>query len=268
MRLQAIAAAVTAMAFTSIGIGTTVQAAKPSYLFTVEAASGQTLTLTPHKGEDERFTLSLHSVAPVTKFADRPFRLASVISPAALVKNWDSWFADSPPNAVLTYSVNDSHLPRSVVVTLSRPRYDSHERTLAFTANRTYRSLDPSEKGSNWSRPATPEVFTHASLFIDDAGSSSTDALMAQLQSAMQAYVFSPNDELTWSAITAYLSSFLNEAWQQGTLNGATAGDAYSVSCSATSQQLLNGFLTCSVRMSLPNGTSVTTNLTQTMQTS
>ena len=80
------------------------QAANPSYLFTVQAAAGSTSPGQTSKGEDERFTLTLRGVDPVTKFADRPLRAASVISPAALVSNWDSWFADSPPNAVLTFA--------------------------------------------------------------------------------------------------------------------------------------------------------------------
>ena len=61
------------------------EAATPSFLFTVQAVSGSTSVLPAGSGVDERFTLSLRGVDPVTKFADRPFRSASVMSPAALV---------------------------------------------------------------------------------------------------------------------------------------------------------------------------------------
>ena len=166
------------------------QAANPSYLFTVQAVAGSTVLGQTSKGEDERFTLTMRGVDPVTKFADRPLRAASVISPAALVSNWNSWFADSPPNAVLTFAGHAGEAPQSIVVTLTKPRYERAGHTLTFTASRTYRTVEPSEKGKGWKRPATPRTFTSVSLFIDDAGDSQTGALTAQLQQAMQQYVF------------------------------------------------------------------------------
>jgi hypothetical protein len=244
------------------------QAATPSYLFTVEAAAGSTASVRPAQGEDERFNITMRGVEPVTKFADRPFRSASVMSPAALVSNWDAWFADSPPNAVLSCVGGTGQAPQSIVVTLTRPRYDNVGRTLTFTASRTYRTLDPSQKGKNWKRPATPRAFTGASLFIDDAGSSTTDALVAQLQQAMQPYVFSPNNADTWGAVTSALSGVLTQAWQQGTLMGPTAASAFTVSCAPTSLQILNGYLSCSVSMQLSGGSNYSTTLTQQMAAS
>ncbi len=166
----AIALIATALAGAGLAPAASAQGPSPAYLFTVQAGSGTTVPGTAAKGQDERFTLTMRGVDPVTKFADRPFRTASVMSPAALVSNWDAWFADSPPNAVLTYASTGSKPPQSIVVTLTRPRYESTSRTLRFTAVRTYRTLDPSEKGQAWTRPTTPRTFAHASLFIDDAG--------------------------------------------------------------------------------------------------
>ena len=86
MRFRRITAAT--MAISAIGaagltaISAPAQAATPSYLFTVEASSGSTAPGQPAKGQDERFTLTIRGVEPVTKFADRPFRSASVMSPA------------------------------------------------------------------------------------------------------------------------------------------------------------------------------------------
>ena len=260
-----IAAALLPVMLTGTAVTAPAQAATPSYLFTVQAIGGATVMAVPAAGQDERFTLTLTGVSPVTKFADRPFRNAAVLSPSALVTNWNSWFASSPPNAVLAYSPDDAQLPQSIVVTLSRPRYDPVGRTLSFTASRTYRSLDPSERGSNWTRPATPRRFTHASLFIDDAGSSVTDSLVAQLQQAMQPYVFAANDMATWQAVVQSLSAVLSTAWEQGTLVGATSSDAYTVACIPTPQQILNGYLPCSVTMQLPGGTSFSTTISQQM---
>ena len=273
MRFIRTAAASVAMAATAVvaqgTFGASVQAASPAYLFAVQAVNGSTSTVSAAKGENERFTLTLRGVDPVTKFADRPFRSASVMSPTALVSNWSAWFASSPPNAVLTYTGAAGAAPQSIVVTLTRPRYEKDGRSLTFTATRTYRSLDPLNKGTNWVRPATPRTFVGASLFIDDAGSSTTDSLTAAMQQAMQAYVFAPNDGQTWSAVQSALSGILTTAWQQGILMGPTASQAFTVSCQMTSaQQVLNGYLDCSVSMQLAGGTNFSTTLTQSMQAS
>ena len=268
-RTAAASVAMAAAALVAQGtFGASAQAASPAYLFAVQAVNGSTSTVSAAKSEDERFTLTLRGVDPVTKFADRPFRSASVMSPGALVANWDAWFVGSAPNAVLTYTGAAGAAPQSIVVTLTRPRYEKDGRSLTFTATRTYRSLDPLNKGTNWVRPATPRTFVGASLFIDDAGSSTTDSLTAAMQQAMQAYVFAPNDGQTWSAVQSALSGILTTAWQQGILMGPTASDAFSVTCQPTAQQILNGYLTCAVSMQLAGGTNFSTTLTQSMDAS
>lgn len=249
--------------------GASAQASTPEYLFTVQAVNGSTQPDNPAKGENERFTLTIHGVDPVTKFADRPFRSASVMSPGALVANWNSWFVGSAPNAVLTYTGAAGTAPQSIVVILTRPRYEKVGRSLTFTAVRTYRALDPSQNGKGWKRPTTPRTFTSASLFIDDAGSNATSALVSQMQQAMQNYVFQPNDQSTWSAVQSDLSGILTTAWQQGILAGSSASDAFTVSCQLfTTQQILNGYLECAVTMQLPGGASYSTTLSQMMATS
>jgi len=258
--LALVAVATTALAASSVPA----QAYTPSYLVTVEAASGSTAPGRTAPGEDEHFTLTLRGVDPVTKFADRPFRTATVMTPGALVSNWNAWFASSAPNAVLTFANGTGRAPQSIVVTLSSPRYDNAGRTLTFTATRTYRTQDPGQKGKDWVRPATPRAFTSASLFIDDAGSSAADGLTAQLRQAMQAYVFSSNDANTWAAVQAALTGVLTKAWQQGTLSGASASQAFTVNCQTfTAQQILNGYLNCSVTLHLADGTTFSTTLSQ-----
>jgi len=140
-----------------------------SFLFTVESATGTTTPLAHGASVDERFTLTLTGVDPITMFADRPFRDASIISPGALDANWKSWFVADPPNAVLTFD-RPGKAPGSMVVALTNPRYRASDRTLIFTATRERRQHDPVEKGANWRRLTTPPTFTGGSLFIDGTG--------------------------------------------------------------------------------------------------
>lgn len=72
---------------------------------------------------------------------------------------------------------------------------------------------------------------------------------------AAQAYVFSPNDKNTWTAVKAIISNFLNGIWRQGGLVGAKASHAYSVQCglgeTMTAQDILEGRLVVSINVAL-----------------
>lgn len=72
---------------------------------------------------------------------------------------------------------------------------------------------------------------------------------------AANAYVFAPNDKNTWEAVKAMISSFLNDIWKQGGLQGASASDAFSVECglgsTMTSEDILNGFMNVSVKVAV-----------------
>jgi phage tail sheath protein FI len=72
---------------------------------------------------------------------------------------------------------------------------------------------------------------------------------------AAQAYVFAPNNANTWQAVVSMISSFLTSIWKQGGLQGATASDAFSVSCglgiTMTPTDLLNGFLNVTVKVAV-----------------
>jgi hypothetical protein len=242
-----------------------IAAENPSYLFAVMAASGSTVSGQPKQGEEERFALTLEHVAPVTQFADRPLRSALLLRPEELVSNWSYWFADSPPNAVLTFGGAVGYAPHSIVVTLTAPRYESKGSKITFTATRIFRAFEASANGKGWKRTATPSNFIDASLFIDNSGDSTTDSLVTALQQSMQPFVFAANDARTWGAVTEAMSGILLSAWQQGSLSGETAAQAFSVTCAPSSEQILNGYLTCSVRMQLSSGVSYSTTLTQTM---
>lgn len=72
---------------------------------------------------------------------------------------------------------------------------------------------------------------------------------------AAHAYVFEPNDKNTWTGVIAMISSFLNGIWKEGGLQGASAADAYSVSCglgsTMTPEDILNGFMNVSVKVAI-----------------
>ncbi len=72
---------------------------------------------------------------------------------------------------------------------------------------------------------------------------------------AANAYVFAPNDKNTWEAVKAMISSFLNDIWKQGGLQGASAADAFSVECglgaTMTSEDILNGFMNVTVKVAI-----------------
>jgi phage tail sheath protein FI len=72
---------------------------------------------------------------------------------------------------------------------------------------------------------------------------------------AAHAYVFEPNDKNTWTGVNAMISSFLNGIWKEGGLQGASAADAYSVSCglgsTMTPEDILNGFMNVSVKVAI-----------------
>lgn len=72
---------------------------------------------------------------------------------------------------------------------------------------------------------------------------------------AAQAYVFQSNDKNTWQAVIAMVSSFLTSVWKQGGLQGASASDAFSVSCglgsTMTSDDILGGFMNVTVKVAI-----------------
>ncbi|WP_230414244.1 phage tail sheath C-terminal domain-containing protein [Collimonas silvisoli] len=54
------------------------------------------------------------------------------------------------------------------------------------------------------------------------------------LKQSLQWVVFEPNDQQLWSSVTRDISAFLTTLWQQGGLFGATASEAFFVTCDAS----------------------------------
>lgn len=71
------------------------------------------------------------------------------------------------------------------------------------------------------------------------------------VRQAMLPFVFESNDQQTWIEMTAQLSALLTPVWQEGALYGDAASDAFSASCSATPDQILNGYVSCTVSLEL-----------------
>jgi uncharacterized protein len=53
--------------------------------------------------------------------------------------------------------------------------------------------------------------------------------LEQSIKTALQSYVFEPNDANTWLTVQAMIENFLTEFWRQGGLQGATPNEAFSV---------------------------------------
>ncbi|MFT3795832.1 phage tail sheath family protein [Flavobacterium sp.] len=72
---------------------------------------------------------------------------------------------------------------------------------------------------------------------------------------AAHAYVFEPNDKNTWEAVKAMIGNFLTSIWKEGGLQGASAAEAFSVSCglgtTMTSEDLLMGFMKVTVKVAI-----------------
>jgi len=54
------------------------------------------------------------------------------------------------------------------------------------------------------------------------------------LKNSLQWVVFEPNDQALWAAVTRDIDAFLNTLWLQGALFGATAAQAFFVTCDAS----------------------------------
>ncbi len=67
------------------------------------------------------------------------------------------------------------------------------------------------------------------------------------VKSALDQFVFAPNDGNTWVTVTSTVSNFLQGLWSQGGLMGATASEAYTVQCglgsTMTAIDVLEGYM-------------------------
>lgn len=75
------------------------------------------------------------------------------------------------------------------------------------------------------------------------------------IKSALNTFVFAPNDGNTWVTVTAMVSNFLQGVWSAGGLMGATAAEAYTVLCglgsTMTGLDILNGYMIVQVTLQM-----------------
>lgn len=146
-----------------------------TYLYEIQAPSGNITHLKVSAQKHETFTLTLDGLAGnanvVTQFTDRPYREASVITAKELTQQWSTLFVSSSPNAVLTFLEPGSSRPQSIVVTLSNPRHVDGSGELIFQATRVFREEPENATETDFIRPVTPTSFISPSLFIDSSAS-------------------------------------------------------------------------------------------------
>ncbi len=75
------------------------------------------------------------------------------------------------------------------------------------------------------------------------------------IKSALNTFVFAPNDGNTWVTVTSMVSNFLQGVWSSGGLMGATASDAFTVQCglgsTMTGLDILNGYMIVQVTLQM-----------------
>lgn len=137
---------------------------RPSYLFAMTSTGGAL------KHDTSGWWLELMGTSPlVTRFTDRPNRLASTLSPAQLAAQWRTYgFPSDPPNAALVLDGRPADAD-VFVIELRRPSVSGS--TVRFRAKPVH---DTSSALSRYAKRADrlrESRFASASLFIDDGAS-------------------------------------------------------------------------------------------------
>lgn len=147
------------------GSGAKSQNAGTGVLFSQTAAGG---SLRPTGANTYELALR-RPAARVTSFSDRPLRNASGEPLSTFVSEWGArGFASDPPNAALVVDGADEEHD-TVVLELSRPRYDGRARVLRYRARRVKGSARLARVAPGQDR-AVPKRFGRAELFVDAAG--------------------------------------------------------------------------------------------------
>ena len=177
--VAAIAASVAALtAGTSALSAATPARLQLNYMWAIPSASG---SLTGPN--DQHLTLRLVGVRDyLTRFTDRPVRKAYVVANVDFVRRFNSYFADSKPNAVLSYSLRGKAIPTAVVLELGQPRWDPKTASLTFPARRIPHMEDDLPDTTVHIKPPfipNPRHFDKAGLFIDSGCGASATAITA-----------------------------------------------------------------------------------------
>jgi len=214
-----------------------------SYLWSLVGSQGSL------KGpSDSNLTLTIaSSPSYLTRFTDRPLRQAFVVANTNFVQRWNDYFYASAPNAVLAYSLVGSSQPRTLVLTISRPRWNSASKTWTFHAARILRQVDnlPGSKGVKPPRFANPARFTNASLFIDPATKPQT---ITDAPGGTCADWNAPADAapgVNWSYCSINILNVDNVNLAGANLTGANFPGGWIINSNLTGANLSNVRLTC-----------------------
>jgi hypothetical protein len=143
-------------------------AAPPQFLFSIPTASGSLIG-----PSDKHLTLRLVGTRNyLTRFTDRPLREAFVVANVDFARRFKTYFGNSKPNAVLTYTQPGSRIPVSIVLTIGQPSWDASSATWTFPATRIRKQPDNLPDTTVHITPPVipnPHSFKQATLFIDSA---------------------------------------------------------------------------------------------------
>jgi len=167
-----------ALILAALAVPSTAAAAPPSYLFAMSADGGSL------KRDASGWWVTLSGTSPiVTRFSDRPQRIASTETPAQFAAQWRGYgFSADPPNAALV--IADSADASDVfVVELRRPRVRGSQvvfraRPIRTASTALSRYLPRADR-------LREMAFGRASLFIDDASATVYQPLMLQIDNAV-----------------------------------------------------------------------------------
>jgi hypothetical protein len=173
----AIAAPLAALTAGTSALSATPARQQVNYLWAIPSASG---SLT---GPNQHLTLRLVGVRDyLTRFTDRPVRQAYVVANVDFIRRFKHYFADSNPNAVLSYSPGGKAIPIAIVLQLGQPRWDPKTSSLTFLAKRIPHMEDNLPDTTVHIKPTfipNPRHFDKAGLFIDSGCAASVGAVTA-----------------------------------------------------------------------------------------
>jgi hypothetical protein len=166
--MVAIAAPVAALTAGTSALSATTPRQQVNYMWAIPSASG---SLTGPN--NQHLTLRLVGVRDyLTRFTDRPVRQAYVVANVDFIRRFKHYFADSNPNAVLSYSLGGRAIPIAIVLQLGQPRWDPKTSSLTFPAKRIPHMEDNLPDTTVHIKPPfipNPRHFDRTGLFIDSA---------------------------------------------------------------------------------------------------
>jgi len=228
-----------------------------SALYVLNASSG---TLAPVRGTKRVFTLRLKRLERhVVWFSDRPVRDSGTFPSSGLAGAWKGLgFASDPPNAALVYPARGGD-GSTVIVKLTRPRYNARAHALSFTA----RWLDPTKvtdpnlrRHAKSPDPTPDRAFRTPSLFIDDTSASVVNGCVIRpYTSCVGANLYGAN--LSGANLTD--ANFAGAALVNANLTNANLGNINLTNAILTNANLTNANL---FSASLFNASLTNTNLT------